>query len=45
MRLRNRVYLYLADMRGHHPRFLPPAFSDFQVESGGAGPARLHDSR
>jgi hypothetical protein len=31
------VYRYLADMRGHHPRFLPPAFSDFQVESGGAG--------
>ena len=23
-------------MRDHHPRF-PPAFSDFQVESGGAG--------
>ncbi len=31
------VYRYLADMRGHHPRFLPPAFSDFQVESGGVG--------
>jgi Polyketide cyclase / dehydrase and lipid transport len=31
------VYGYLADMRGHHPRFLPPAFSDFQVESGGVG--------
>ena len=31
------VYQYLADMRGHHPRFLPPAFSDFQVESGGTG--------
>jgi hypothetical protein len=31
------VYGYLADMREHHPRFLPPAFSDFQVESGGAG--------
>ena len=31
------VYRYLADMREHHPRFLPPAFSDFQVESGGAG--------
>src|ERR1022692_600580 len=22
---------------GHHPHFLPPAFSDFQVESGGVG--------
>jgi carbon monoxide dehydrogenase subunit G len=31
------VCQYLADMRGHHPRFLPPAFSDFQVESGGTG--------
>jgi uncharacterized protein YndB with AHSA1/START domain len=32
-----RVYRYIADMREHHPRFLPPAFSDFQVESGGVG--------
>lgn len=31
------VYSYLADMRTHHPRFLPPAFSDFEVESGGVG--------
>lgn len=31
------VYAYLADMREHHPRFLPPAFSDFTVESGGVG--------
>jgi len=31
------VYGYIADMRGHHPHFLPPAFSDFQVESGGMG--------
>ena len=31
------VYRYIADMRDHHPRFLPPAFSDFQVESGGVG--------
>jgi Polyketide cyclase / dehydrase and lipid transport len=31
------VYGYLADMGEHHPRFLPPAFSDFQVESGGVG--------
>lgn len=31
------VYGYLADMREHHPRFLPPAFSDFHVESGGVG--------
>lgn len=32
-----QVYVYLADMRQHHPNFLPPAFSDFQVESGGVG--------
>lgn len=31
------VYRYLADMREHHPRFLPPAFEDFEVESGGVG--------
>ena len=30
------VYGYLADM-SVHPRFLPDAFSDFQVESGGVG--------
>lgn len=32
-----QVYSYLADMREHHPRFLPPAFSDFEVETGGVG--------
>jgi hypothetical protein len=31
------VYNCLADMRNHHPNFLPPAFSDFAVESGGFG--------
>lgn len=31
------VYHCIADMREHHPHFLPPAFSDFQVESGGVG--------
>ncbi len=31
------VYRYLTDMRTHHPKFLPPAFSDFRVESGGVG--------
>jgi len=31
------VYRSIADMREHHPRFLPPAFSDFRVESGGVG--------
>ena len=31
-----QVYGYLADMH-KHPHFLPPAFSDFQVEQGGVG--------
>ena len=31
------VYNCIADMRNHHPNFLPPAFSDFEVESGGTG--------
>ena len=30
------VYGCLADMH-EHPRFLPPAFSDFEVEEGGVG--------
>lgn len=33
----DQVYGYIADMREHHPHLLPPAFSDFQVESGGVG--------
>jgi len=31
------VYGCIADMRDHHPHCLPPAFSGFQVESGGVG--------
>jgi Polyketide cyclase / dehydrase and lipid transport len=31
------VYGYIADHREHHQHFLPPAFSDFHVESGGVG--------
>ncbi len=31
------VYNYLSNMREHHPNFLPPAFSDFAVETGGVG--------
>ncbi len=31
------VYGYIADHREHHPRFLPDAFSDFEVEEGGVG--------
>lgn len=31
------VYGYIADMREHHPKFLPAQFSGFEVESGGVG--------
>lgn len=31
------VYAYIANMRDHHPHFLPPAFSGFRVEQGGTG--------
>jgi hypothetical protein len=31
------VYSYIADYREHHPRFLPPAFSKYEVEVGGVG--------
>ncbi len=31
-----QVYGHIADMN-QHPRFLPPAFSDFRVEEGGVG--------
>lgn len=32
-----RVYAIIADYRQHHPRILPPAFSDLVVEQGGVG--------
>ena len=32
----DQVFGYIRDMNVH-PKFLPPAFSDFQVESGGVG--------
>jgi hypothetical protein len=32
-----QVYGYIANYREHHPRFLPPAFSNFEVEEGGVG--------
>jgi uncharacterized protein YndB with AHSA1/START domain len=35
-----QVYGYLADMH-QHQRFLPPQFSDFQVEEGGVGAGTL----
>ncbi len=33
----DKVYSYLSDMRQHHPKFLPAAFTDFEVERGGVG--------
>ncbi len=33
----NRVYTCIADFKSHHPRFLPPQFSEFKVEKGGVG--------
>src|SRR5690348_9347586 len=32
-----RVYAVIADYRQHHPRILPPAIFDLQVEQGGVG--------
>jgi hypothetical protein len=31
------VYNCIADYRQHHPKILPPAFTDFRVEKGGIG--------
>lgn len=38
----SRVFHYIRDFREHHPRFLPPQFSDFQIESGGVGSGTVH---
>jgi|SRR5215207_8608124 len=32
-----KVYGVIADYKQHHPRILPPAFSNFVVEQGGVG--------
>src|SRR5215471_3108859 len=32
-----RVYGILADYEQHHPKILPPAFTEFHVEEGGVG--------
>jgi uncharacterized membrane protein len=36
----DEVFGYIRDMNVH-PKFLPPAFSDFKVESGGVGPGTV----
>ena len=40
-----RVYGYIADFRRHRPKFLPPQFSDFQIECGGVGAGTVHRFR
>jgi Polyketide cyclase / dehydrase and lipid transport len=40
-----RLYSYISDFRRHHPHFLPPQFSDFEVESGGVGAGTVHRFR
>jgi uncharacterized protein YndB with AHSA1/START domain len=37
-----RVYGYIADFRQHHPHFLPPQFSGFEIECGGVGAGTVH---
>ena len=40
-----RVYGYIADFRQHHTRFLPPEFSDLEIECGGVGAGTVHRFR
>jgi Polyketide cyclase / dehydrase and lipid transport len=37
-----RVYHFIRDFRAHHPRFLPPQFTDFEIETGGVGAGTVH---
>ncbi len=39
------VYGYLRDYREHHPRILPPAFSEFTIEQGGIGAGTIFSVR
>lgn len=39
------LYDYVADFREHHPQILPPAFSNFRIESGGIGVGTVTSSR
>lgn len=32
-----QVYRYVANIRDHHPKFLPPGFSELDIEQGGVG--------
>ncbi len=39
------VYHVIRDFRQHHPNFLPPQFSDFEIETGGMGSGTVHRFR
>ena len=38
----DHTYRCIADFRSHHPKFLPPAFSDLHVEQGGVGAGTVY---
>jgi Polyketide cyclase / dehydrase and lipid transport len=38
----DRAYGYIADMRNHHQRFLPPSFGEIRVEEGGYGAGTIY---
>jgi hypothetical protein len=40
-----RVYTILSNYREHHPRILPPTFSDLTVEQGGIGAGTIINFR
>ncbi len=39
------LYRLIRDFRLHHPNFLPPQFSDFEIETGGVGAGTVHRFR
>lgn len=39
------IYRLISDFRQHHPTFLPPQFSDFEIETGGVGAGTVHRFR
>jgi hypothetical protein len=41
----DHTYRCIADFHTHHPRFLPPAYSDLQVEQGGVGAGTVYTFR
>ena len=41
----SHVYQLIRDFRQHHPNFLPPQFSDLEIECGGVGAGTVHHFR